>query len=307
MLSDRCCFVHAQRWFCHQQCVVRGIRAASPLGFEAARCLKATRDAQQLLFPFSYTQAAQKMEDAVEQLCCQRFRIMSYALRHGGASEYRAVTRTRERPGTTLEKASTRALTATWSIGRVFLSIFNAARPVVSIMCAHGYGVFFRTLLVDQRLTLDNLVWPQKCWDGLRQASSWVCGVERHRWTLCNGILKIVHVGRFLRACAALGIPAGEHSPFDSSLRKRPLRSRLMQRWSFVHVDFCADGARFRKRTGMLFIHCGTPSCRHVQRRSAHRVCTFIGNIQDKIIRLRCRSACRVALLSLSRTSHGIV
>ena len=91
---------------------------------------------------------------------------------------------------------------------------------------------------------------------------------------LCSGtpslnsvqrISQILHVRRFLRACAALRILAGEHSPFDSVLWKRPLRSRLMQRSSFSHVDFCTGGGRFRKRTAMFFIHCGTPSCRSLQ------------------------------------------
>ena len=86
-----------------------------------------------------------------------------------------------------------------------------------------------------------------------------------------------LHVGRYLGACAALGIPAGEHSPYDSVFWKRPLRSWLMQRWSFSHVVFCAGGGRFRKRTGMIFIHCGTPSYRSLHCRSAHRVCIFTG------------------------------
>ena len=79
-------------------------------------------------------------------------------------------------------------------------------------------------------------------------------------------------IGRFLRPCAALGILAGGHSPFDSVLWECPLRSRLIQTWSFSHVDFCSGGGRFRKRTGMLFIHCGTPSCRSLQCRSVYIV-----------------------------------
>ena len=82
-------------------------------------------------------------------------------------------------------------------------------------------------------------------------------------------------MGRFLRACAALGIPTGEHSPFDSAMWTRPLRCHLRQRWSFSHVDFCASGGRFRKTTWVLFIHCGTPSCRSLECRVAHNVCTF--------------------------------
>ena len=44
-----------------------------------------------LHFPFSHTWAAQKMEDALKQLHCQRLKIIPCALRHGGASEDRAV------------------------------------------------------------------------------------------------------------------------------------------------------------------------------------------------------------------------
>ena len=66
---------------------------------------------------------------------------------------------------------------------------------------------------------------------------------------------EVIHVGRFLRACAALGIPAGEHSSCDTSLWTRPLRYRWMQRWSFSHVDFCV-GVRFRKGVGVLFSLC---------------------------------------------------
>ena len=90
--------------------------------------------------------------------------------------------------------------------------------------------------------------------------------------------VQVLHVGCFLRACAALGIPAGEHSPFDSFLWKRPLFYRLMQRWNCLHVDFCAGGGRFRIRSGMLFIHCGTPpSCRYLHCHFAFVVRTFAG------------------------------
>ena len=100
---------------------------------------------------------------------------------------------------------------------------------------------------MDQRLTLGNLVWLRQCWCGLRQAASGV---------------KFSTPVVFFCACTALGIRAGEHSSFDSSLWTRPLRYRLMQRWSFSHVDYYAGGARFRKRTGILLTHYGTPSCR---------------------------------------------
>ena len=85
-----------------------------------------------------------------------------------------------------------------------------------------------------------------------------------------------------------------------------------MQRGSFLHFNFCAGGGRFRKRIGMSFIHCGTPSCRYLQRRSAHRVCALdfhmsIGKNLDKIISPRCQPTCLTALLSLSRTAYDMV
>ena len=77
------------------------------------------------------------------------------------------------------------------------------------------------------------------------------CGRPRFRYVVWNAIAglcatcQILQVCRFLRGCAVFGIPAGERSPRDLFLWKRPLRSRL--------IDFCAGGGRFRKRTSMLF------------------------------------------------------
>ena len=71
--------------------------------------------------------------------------------------------------------------------------------------------------------------------------------------------------------------PAGEHSPFDSSLWTRLLRCRLMRRWSFSHVEFCAGSGRFRKRTGVLCIHSGAPSP------SLDHHISSIGRILDKM------------------------
>ena len=127
------------------------------------------------------------MESALKQLRREQLQITPCTLRHGGASEDRAVnarsledvkkrrleelqqcttlrktcplgrgyvqdpsrasparTSTRTRPGTTLEKALTRALTgSTLSVGRVLPCIFNAARPVGKIFNGHGYAVLF--------------------------------------------------------------------------------------------------------------------------------------------------------------------
>ena len=160
--------------------------------FPILQVLTGTRGERQLLFPFSYTQASQTMEDALKQLRCQRLKISPHALRHGGASEDRAVNArsleevqkrggcesfamydgtkntcenpwlcpknparasparagTRARPGTTLEEASTRALTGpTRSVGRVFLSLFQHSPSCWhnfenSRMCSTLFGPF---------------------------------------------------------------------------------------------------------------------------------------------------------------------
>ena len=53
-------------------------------------------------------------------------------------------TDNRTRLGMTLERALARALTSsTLSGGRVFLCIFNTARPVGSILFSHGYATKF--------------------------------------------------------------------------------------------------------------------------------------------------------------------
>ena len=107
-------------------------------------------------------------------------------------------------------------------------------------------------------------------------AAFWVCGVERHRWTLCN---KIVRFTKLVGSCVLVQrsesrqVNTAPWTQFCGS----PLQCRLTQRWSLLHVDFCAAGGRFRKRTGMFFIHFGAPSCRNLQCRSADRVYTFTG------------------------------
>ena len=59
--------------------------------FPVLRLLAGTRGERQFLFPFSYTLATKEMENALKQLRCQQLQITPYALRHGGASEDRAV------------------------------------------------------------------------------------------------------------------------------------------------------------------------------------------------------------------------
>ena len=131
----------------------------------------------------------------------------------------------------------TRALTgATFSIGQVFFSIFNAARPVGSMLCGHDYAVLF----------------SGPCpWTSVRRWTTW-CGlrsVEVARGSRVLGMWcgtpsldsvqrssQVLQVGRFSRACAAFRIPAGEHNPFVSSLWKRPLLSRSEVLYMLISV-----------------------------------------------------------------------
>ena len=154
------------------------IRASGPKAGRRARATPFVSDCESRHMPFAKTaqstrEARKKFRNAevgrvspvfddtksMHASGCQR-------LKSRQASPTR--TNTREGPGTTLEKALTRALTgATLSIGRVFLSIF---------------------------LTLDSLVRPQKRWDGLRRAASWVGtpsldDVSRHSQVLPVGSL----------------------------------------------------------------------------------------------------------------------
>ena len=71
-----------------------------------------------------------------------------------------------------------------------------------------------------------------------------------------------------------------KHSRVRSTL-SGPCPRTSARRWTtwccLESVGVACGGGRFCKRTGVLFIHCGTPSCRCLLSRSAHRVCTFAG------------------------------
>ena len=104
-----------------------------------------------------------------------------------------------------------------------FLCILTTARPVGTILSGHGYAVLFpgpsRGPAFDvgqPGVASTVLKWLAAgrvlgLWSGTPSLNS----VQRNS--------QVLHAGRFLCACAALGISAGEHSPFDSSLRTRPL------------------------------------------------------------------------------------
>ena len=72
--------------------------------------------------------------------------------------------------------------------------------------------------------------------------------------------VQVLHVGGFLRACAALGIPAGEHSPFESFLWKRRggrfrrthwyvFRSLCHAMMSLSALSFCLQSLHLRWST----------------------------------------------------------
>ena len=201
------------------------------------------------------------MENALKQLHCQQLQITPFALRHGGASEDRAVN------ASSLEEVQK---CAGWkSFNRVRRNEKHARLSLVmsvippellrqgSHACAHWTHFGRRT---------SSLVLFQ-------HSPSWWHNFERSR--ICssrNGILKFSTLVGFCVLVLRSESMLVNTAPCDSSLWTRPLRYRLMQ-----HVEFCAGGGRFRKRTGMLYIHCGTPPCRSLQCRSTHRICTFTG------------------------------
>ena len=124
---------------------------------------------------------------------------------------------TRTQFGTTLEKTLTRALTGSTSrIGRVFLCISNTVRPVGSMSNTHtGYAVLIldpcrgpafdvgQSAVTSTVLELLAVGRVLGLWSGTPSLAS----VQRNS--------QVLQVDRFLRACAALGVPTGEHSPFD--------------------------------------------------------------------------------------------
>ena len=89
-----------------------------------------------------------------------------------------------------------------------------------------------------------------------------------------------------------------------------PLRSRFMQRWSFVHVASCAGGGRFQKTH---LVCCSFTAARHhvviwnavvpTEFAPSPDYHISIGNILDKIISPRYQPTCRIAMLSLSRSA----
>ena len=87
----------------------------------------------------------------------------------------------------------------------------------------------FWTRLADRRLTLDNQLWLRQCWGACGRPSfgpvEWST-VAEFRATKFS----------MLSFFACLCFPAGEHSPFDSSLWTRPLRYRLDATLEFFHM-----------------------------------------------------------------------
>ncbi|CAK0806514.1 unnamed protein product, partial [Prorocentrum cordatum] len=64
--------------------------------------------------------------------------------------------------------------------------------------------------------------------------------------------------GRLQQLAWDLGICCGEENPQTSILWCFPSRRRALARGSVVDVDFCAAGGPMRKRTKLVFQHCGT-------------------------------------------------
>ena len=110
------------------------------------RCKRRPRYQLQKLGRSAETRRMEELQHATKTTCSL---VLGYVHDPTRTSPARAGTRTR--PGTTLEKALTRALVG--PTFRVFLSILNAARPVGTILNTHGYAVLFLALPMDQQLT----------------------------------------------------------------------------------------------------------------------------------------------------------
>ena len=48
-------------------------------------------------------------------------------------------------------------------------------------------------------------------------------------------------------------------------------------------MDFCVDGGPFRKRTRLLFLHCGSPDAARLQCHASGGVCSFTGRPHVRI------------------------
>ncbi|CAK0813159.1 unnamed protein product, partial [Prorocentrum cordatum] len=79
----------------------------------------------------------------------------------------------------------------------------------------------------------------------------------RHRAQVRDANSLIDSGGRLQQLAWDLGICCGEENPQTSILWCFPSRRRALARGSAVDVDFCAAGGPLRKRTKLVFQHCG--------------------------------------------------
>ena len=83
--------------------------------------------------------------------------------------------------------------------------------------------------------------------------------------------------GRLQQLAWDLGICCGEENPQTSILWCFPSRRRALARGSVVDVDFCAAGGPMRKRTKLVFQHCGTVEAPHLRCHGRGGLCSFTG------------------------------
>ena len=91
----------------------------------------------------------------------------------------------------------------------------------------------------------------------------------------------IDHSGLILDCASALGICGGEENPQSSILWWFRSRQRLLARFPACIVDFCAGGSSFRKRTKLLFLHCGTPCSDHLRCHGTQGRCEFSNKLHS--------------------------
>ena len=121
---------------------------------------------------------------------------------------------------------------------------------------------------------------PRARW---RRSAKHPCGVPglppklKEKVRMANTLID--NAARLLLMAASLGIPCGEENPHTSILWYFACRHKLLQRWPAVYVDFCSSGGPARKRTRLLFIHCGKPDASRLQCHTRGGICNGLKGV----------------------------
>ena len=100
---------------------------------------------------------------------------------------------------------------------------------------------------------------------------------KEDEWKVLKANTLIDHAGQILQQARMLGIPCGEEFPHTSFLWIFRSRTNLFKRWAAPYIDFCSSQGRIRKRTRLVFVHCGDPAVQHMQCSLRNDRCKFTG------------------------------